>query len=146
MFKIRIEVLFNDIGLVLWGCVVGGETLGKGVCALIMFVFELTFAQNSINILGIMNGVFMFLKKCPNGVVSGWAGMDTNNLTHQRFPTVRPIVETVIEWFGGLRSVSGVVTGVQDLRGAFESAQSADDGTVVSKNSLWFGTSTGHWF
>ena len=99
MFKIRIEVLFNDIGLVLWGCVVGGETLSKGVCALIMFMFELTFAQNIINILGIMNGVFVLVEMGPNGVVSGWSGMDTNDLTNQSFPTVRSIVETVIEGF-----------------------------------------------
>ena len=41
--------------------------------------------------------------------------MNSDNFTNEGFPSVGPVVHTVVQGFVAVRTVSGVVTGADDL-------------------------------
>ena len=77
-----------------------------------MFVLEFTFSEERVDVLNGMDFVFTCFEVFPNGVVSRGSRVITNDFTNERFPSVRSVVHSVIERFGNVARVSGVITRV----------------------------------
>ena len=115
MFEVGIEVLFNREGFVSGLCVVGSEAFGEDVGALVMLVFEAALSEDLVNVMNLNDFISVFLEVIPNGVVFWGSGVDADDFSNEGFPSVGPVVHTVVQGFVAVRTVSGVVTGADDL-------------------------------
>ena len=108
--KVGIEMFFDKSGRVCWFNVICSETLSENVSTLVVFMFESTFAENFVNLSNICDVVSVLFETFPNGVMFRGTRVNTDDFTDKRFPSVRSVVQPVIDWSRVLNMISGVIT------------------------------------